>query len=158
MHIAILIENPTKTTLNHSMSKRSLRENVNQRQLKPYKEGAYSVASLISVVTKKERKNKKNNKTKWSPQPKDNSHYKKAHESARGQFAICFWFPSNWWIGWYNFWTPVTNKSKPTLSNFYLDTEKQSCKENQISPKYSIHSYLVHFSYTNYAKTEKENR
>lgn len=64
MHIAILIENPTKTTLNHSMSKRSLRENVNQRQLKPCKEGAYSVASLISVVTKKERKNKKNNKTK----------------------------------------------------------------------------------------------
>lgn len=158
MHIAILIENPTKTTLNHSMSKCSLRENVNQRQLKPCKEGAYSVASLISVVTKKERKNKKNNKTKWSPQPKDNSHYKKAHESARGQFAICFWFPSNWWIGWYNFWTPVTNKSKPTLSNFYLDTEKQSCKENQTSPKYSIHSYLVHFSYTNYAKTEKENR
>lgn len=101
MHIAILIENPTKTTLNHSMSKRSLRENVNQRQLKPCKEGAYSVASLISVVTKKERKNKKKT-TKQSDHhslleqgTKDNSHYKKAHESARGQFAICFWFPSN---------------------------------------------------------------
>lgn len=64
MHIAILIENPTKTTLNHSMSKRSLRENVNQRQLKPCKEGADSVASLISVVTKKERKNKKKKQNK----------------------------------------------------------------------------------------------
>ena len=80
MHIAILIENPTKTTLNHSMSKRSLRENVNQRQLKPCKEGAYSVASLISVVTKKERKNKKKT-TKQSDhhslleqRTKDNSH------------------------------------------------------------------------------------
>lgn len=64
MHIAILIENPTETTLNHSMSKRSLRENVNQRQLKPCKEGADSVASLISVVTKKERKNKKKQQNK----------------------------------------------------------------------------------------------
>ena len=96
MHIAILIENPTKTTLNHSMSKRSLRENVNQKQLKPCKEGAYSVASLISVVTKK-RKKKQKKTTKESDHhslleqgTKDNSHYKKAHESARGQVAICF--------------------------------------------------------------------
>lgn len=147
MHIAILIENPTKTTLNHSMSKRSLRENVNQRQLKPCKEGAYSVASLISVVTKKERKNKKNNKTKWSPQL--------VRTRNQGQFTL----------------QKSSRKCKRPSRNLFLisiklmdwmvqllNTEKQSCKENQTSPKYSIHSYLVHFSYTNYAKTEKENR
>lgn len=126
MHIAILIENPTKTTLNHSMSKRSLRENVNQRQLKPCKEGAYSVASLISVVTKKERKNKKN-KTKWSPQL--------VRTRNQGQFTL----------------QKSSRKCKRPIRNLFLisiklmdwmvqllNTEKQSCKENQTSPKYSI--------------------
>ena len=98
MHITILIENPTKTTLNHSMSKRSLRENVNQRQLKPCKEGACSVASLISVVTKKRKKKPKKQQKKVITTACKNKEPKRTHttkkltkvQEAKSQFVFDF--------------------------------------------------------------------
>ena len=49
-------------------------------------------------------------------------------------------------------------KVNPHYPTFISTLKNSLAKKNQTSPKYSIHSYLVHFSYTNYVKTEKENR
>lgn len=146
------------------MSKRSLGENVNQRQLKPCKEGAYSVASLISVVTKKRKKKQKKQQKKvittacQNKEPRTTHSTKKLTKVQEAKSQFVFDFHQIDGLDGTTFEHQSQIKVNPHYPTFILTLKNSLAKKTKHLQSILFHTYLVHFSYTNYAKTEKENR